>query len=99
MILIHLFAGVVFGLCSIVFSIYAGHGFLVGLLRYSVIGAGGMCLSAALSLIPVGAVIAAIQAAFRPDPRGKAFTPRTFTPYGPLEHGGFRPDAGRPREM
>lgn len=46
MIIVHLFAGLVFGVLSVLYSIYAGHGFFVGLLRYSGIGACGICLSA-----------------------------------------------------
>lgn len=52
MIVIHLAVGIIFGVTSVLYSIYADHSFLTGLLRYSGTGVFGMCLSALLSWIP-----------------------------------------------
>lgn len=98
MILIHLLAGLVFGVSSVIFSIYAGHGFFLGLLRYSVFGAGGMLLSAALSLVPIGGILQFALATVRPTPRGKALAARSGDLRDVLNRGAFGPEVGRTQE-
>lgn len=48
MILFHLLSGLIFGAASIIYSIYAAYPVLIGLGVYSVAGAAGMLVSAAL---------------------------------------------------
>ncbi len=90
MIVIHLLTGLVFGLTSVLFSVYADHGFLVGLMLYSASGICGMCLSVALSMIPIGAIAELGAATFGSKPRGKAFAAQSCDRSGPLDNVGLR---------